>query len=210
MATNPYFQKGLGIGRASEQLVVENTIIEVIRMAGQDFYYVQRTVVSPDPVLNEAPASTFDAAFAIEMYPTNYASFGGMGHQLDPFGLDLGDSLELVVSKRRAFEETHIDTLQAGDLIYWPLMKSFWQINYVDPEKSPFYALSNLYTLTLKCQRFIYNHEVFNTGIPAIDAINGYVSGFGKNTAINEAGDAFIDFADENAEGTIQDPDSNG
>jgi hypothetical protein len=209
MTTNPTFQNGLGVGSPSEQKILEENVIEVIQNSGQDYWYIKRTLNSEDPVLNEAPAASFNDAFEIEMWCANYANFGGAGHQQDPFGLDLGDSIELVVSKKRAYEETRLDTLRAGDLIYWPLMKSFWQINYVDPEKNPFYALSNLYTLTLKCSRFIYNHEVFNTGVAFIDSINGLTSGFGKNAAINVAGDAYVDFTEENAEGTIQDADSN-
>lgn len=210
MATNRYFQRGLGSGRSSEQDVIEKTIIEMIKMAGQDYYYIPRTKNTVDPVLNEAPASTFEKAYVIEMYCTNYAAFGGQGHQLDPLGLDMSDTLELVVSKKRAFEETDIDVLKQGDLIYWPLTKSFWQINVVDPEMNPFYALSNLFTLGLKCTRFIYNHEIFSTGVVAIDAINDYNSAYGKNEDINIDGDHGIDFSEPNPFGTIQDPDSNG
>ena len=210
MTVNNYFSQGKGVGTPAEQALVESTIIEMIQLAGQDYYYITRNLIAVDPVLNEAPASTFNKAFVIEMYCNNYASFGGQGHQLDPLGLDMGDSLDLVVSKKRAFEETNIDALKQGDLIYWPLTKSFWQINVVDAEANPFMALSNIYTFTLKCSRFIYNHEVFSTGVVEIDAINSIQSGFGKNDAIADDAEPTIDWTEINQLGSIQGPDSNG
>ncbi len=209
MATNNYFQRGQGVGRSSEQDQVEQIIIEMIKMAGSDFYYIKRDLVNTDPLFNEDSLSKFKDYAIIEMYVQNAASYGGQGHLIGKMGLDVADSLELIVSKKRSFEETGIDVPNAGDLIYWPMTKSLWQINYVDSEMTPFYTLSNLYTFSLKCSRFIYGYENFDTGVKGIDDINNYNTPFEKNDSIiNEAQDD-TDFSESNPFGELP-PDSNG
>ena len=212
MSTNQYFQNGQGPGQKSEQDVTESIIIEMIQMAGTDFYFIPRTLVNVDNLFNEDPMSKFDGFAKIEMYPINYQDFGGQGHLLGKFGLDVADTLELVVSKRRAFEETNFDILNdgAGSLLYWPLQKAFWQINFIDDEMSPFYQLSNLYTFTLKCTRYIYNYEPFSTGVKDIDDLNQYTTPFAGNNVINDEGNANLDFSENNPFGNPGESDSNG
>ena len=209
MTVNNYFQNGKGVGSPSEQALIESTIIEMIQMCGQDFLYIPRTLVNVDPILNEDPAATFSSCKTLEMYCSSFAEFGGQGKFMDKFGFDMDDSMELVVSKKRAYEETGLDPLNQGDLLYWPLTKSFWQINMVDADKSPFYSLSNLYTFTLKCTRFVYGYENFDTGNTAVDAINNTTTAFQKNQQINDVGDTGLDFTEENPFGSVE-VDSNG
>ena len=213
MTINKYFQNGQGIGEHSEQSVTESIIIEMIQMAGTDFYFIPRTLVNVDNLFNEDPTSKFDTWSKLEMYPINYQNFGGQGHLLGKFGLDVADQIELVVSKRRAFEETNTDMMNdgAGALLYWPLQKAFWQVNLVDDEMAPFYQLSNLYTFVLKCTRYIYNYEPFTTGIKDIDDLNEYTTPFAQNTPINDEGNLAIDtFTESNPFGNPSETDSNG
>lgn len=208
MATNNYFNRGQGVGRSSEQNEVEKIIIEMIKMAGSDFYYIKRDLVKNDPLFNENTLSKFKDYSIIEMYVANAQSFGGAGHQLGKFGLDIGDTLELIVSKKRAYEETKLDILNPGDLIYWPMMKSLWQVNYVDSEMVPFYTLSSLFTFSLKCTRFIYGYENFNTGVKGIDDINNYNTPFEKSDEILDEAIKDTDFSESNPFGEIADEDS--
>ena len=50
-----------------------------------------------------------------------------------------------------------------GDIIYLELSKSFFKITHVEHE-SPFYQLSNLPTYKLRCEKFEYSDEDFDTG----------------------------------------------
>ena len=213
MTVNNFFQRGKGPGTTSEQDVTESIIIEMIQMAGTDFYYLPRNTVQIDNLFNEATQSRFDSFAKIEMYPINYQSFGGQGHLLGKLGLDVADTLELVVSKKRAYEETGVDLMNdgSGSLLYWPLQKSFWQINFIEDEMTPFYQLSNLYTFTVKCTKYIYSYETLNTGIDEIDELNNYTTPFGNNDAINDEGNKNIDtFTEMNPFGDPAEKDSNG
>lgn len=209
MATNNYFQRGRGVGRDSEQNLTEDLIIEAIKIAGQDFYYIQRTAVAFDPLFNENPLASFSSYGVIEMYVNNVTEFGGEGHLLTKFGLDVSDSMELIVSKKRFFEELNIAVPKEGDLIYWPLTRTVFQIDYVKDETLPMYALSSLYALSLKCSRFTYSYEQFDTGIPNVDELNSINIPFAQNEAIKEGGNAVMDFTEGNPFGEIAEPDSN-
>ena len=208
MATNNYFQRGDGPGRKSEQDLVESTIIEMIKMAGQDFYYIKRTLVKVDPILNEDPLSQFSEYAILEMYVNNAQQYGGQGHLLGQFGLDVSDQIELVVSKKRVFEELNLDAPNEGDLLYFPLMRSLWQISFIEDEVIPFYALSNLYTFSIKASRYIYSHEDFDTGVPKIDEVNDYTTPFAKNDEINDEANDHLDFSEDNPFGSISEDDS--
>ena len=55
-----------------------------------------------------------------------------------------------------------------GDLIYFPLGDRLFEIKFVEHEK-PFYQLKKTYVYTLKCELFVYEDEVIDTGVEEID-----------------------------------------
>jgi len=57
-----------------------------------------------------------------------------------------------------------------GDVVYFPLTKSFFEIRKVDTE-NPFYQLGKLYVFTLRCELMQYSYEDFNTGVSEIDSL---------------------------------------
>ena len=62
--TNVYFTNGT----RTEQMLIEDLIIESLRIYGQEIFYIPRTLVSKDNVLGEDRLSEFKTAFPIEMY----------------------------------------------------------------------------------------------------------------------------------------------
>lgn len=214
MAINSFFQDGEGPGSISEQNLVESNIIELIQMAGQNFYYIKRTEGNIDEILNEDPNASFDGKTLIEMYPSNATDYGGQGHLLGKFGLEITDTIDLVVSKKRLYEELDFSELEVpneGDLIFWPMMRSLWEIKFIEDEATPFYTLSGLYTYTFKCARYVEDRQEFDTGIPAIDNDVGSPSAinpFQKNDIINDAANNYQDFAEGNPFGEISEDDS--
>ena len=70
MPTNHYFQGGDGIGSAAEKRLMENLIIEGLKIYGHDVYYLPRTLVNKDLILGEDVASKFNAAYHI--YKSDY------------------------------------------------------------------------------------------------------------------------------------------
>lgn len=178
MATNVYFSQQV----RSEQNLYEDIVIESLKMYGQDVYYLPRTIVSQDNILNEDIESNFDDAYIIEMYIANVDGFEGDGNLLSKFGVEIRDQANFIVSKRRweqyiGFYNNDVteNRPREGDLIYLPLSQSLFEIRFVEHE-SPFYQLSNLPTYTLQCELFEYSGESINTGVQNLDEINQYVA----------------------------------
>ena len=78
-----------------------------------------------------------------------------------------------------------------GDLLYFPLTKSFFEIKYVEV-KDPFFQVGKLYVYKLECELFQYSHEDVNTEIKEIDSIiddfdqgvNSYAITFEDDTSL--------------------------
>jgi hypothetical protein len=172
MPTNVYFTQGT----KNEQFLVEDLIIESLKIFGQEMFYIPRTLVSKDEILGEDRLSKFTSSFPIEMYFENVDSFAGQGAFIQKFGLMMEQSATLVVARRRweqlvgRYGVTNIPTRpNEGDLLYFPLTKGLFEIKFVQ-HQDPFYQLGKLYVYKLQIELFQYASEAIDTGIPSIDA----------------------------------------
>jgi hypothetical protein len=170
--TNVYFTQGT----RNEQYLIEDLIIESLRIYGQEVMYIPRTLVSKDEILGEDRLSQFKSAFPIEMYFENVDSFGGQGAFIQKFGLMVEQSATLVVARRRWDQmvgrygaTTLPNRPNEGDLIYFPLSKGLFEIKFVQ-HQDPFYQLGKLYVYKLQVELFQYASEAIDTGIPQVDA----------------------------------------
>lgn len=169
MARNPHFKEYSG-----EQNVVEDLTIEIIKTMGKDMVYIPRTLVNEDKLFGEDTISKFDDGYQLEMYIQSIDGFEGEGDILSKFGLEIRDRVELLVSRKR-FEQTvgdyeSVTRPKEGDLIYFPLSKTLFEINFVEHE-NPFYQLGKLYTYKLSCEVFTYSQEEIDTGYTDIDTV---------------------------------------
>lgn len=172
---NPYFQHGDGIGNASEKWLYEDLIIEGLKIYGNLIYYMPRSVVNRDLVLGEDVNSKFKNALPIEMYFETTEGFAGQQELINKFGLEIREDTTLVVSKRRFHNK--IDTkLQLtvpgrpneGDILFFPLMNSFFEIQFVE-DQEPFFQLGNLPVYKLRVTRWEYSNEELDVGVQDID-----------------------------------------
>ncbi len=177
MAVNHYFQQGLNVGRSSEQLLYEDLIIECLKIYGFDVYYLPRQTVFKDNILNEDALNNFNQAHLLEMYLSNVQGFEGEGDLLTKFGVELRDTANFIVSRRRWDQavarrgNVQLSTRPAeGDLLFFPLTNSFFEIRRVETE-DPFFQVGKLYVYTLQCELYQYSSEEINTGITDIDSV---------------------------------------
>ena len=134
MATNFYFQNGGGIGQTSEQRLIEDLIIESLKIYGHDTYYLPRTIVNKDDIFDEDALSRFTQAYPLEMYLDNVQGFEGQGDIFTRFGMEVRDQATFVLAKRR-WEDMVTRQGPAvsrkarpveGDLIYFEKTKSLF------------------------------------------------------------------------------------
>lgn len=208
MTVNKFFHNPLGVGSTSEQNLDEDLIIEMIQMAGNDKYYIPRTLFNKDTILNEDVNSKFEKYYTIEMYQDNATEWGGQGQYLGKFGLEVNNSVDLIVSRKRFLKEVGEVKPKEGDLIYDPLSKSLFQIDFVEYEKQSFYQLSKIYTFLLKCSLYTYSYEDFDTGIGEVDVdldSATFEDKFKNNDEINTVGKEIEDFSESNPFGEVVD-----
>jgi hypothetical protein len=212
MATNLFFQNYNRHG--NEANLLDDLVIESIRMYGVDTVYLTRSLEAVDEILNEDDLSIFNAAYEMEMYIKSVDGFAGEGDFLSKFGLTIRDQITFTVAYR-TFERyaTRIDPTKIrpneGDLIYFPMNQKFFKIMHVEHE-SVFYQMGALNVFDLKCELFEYGNERFETGreevdtyydkiktesISNLDELN-IIDPIAKNIFFEEEADGFIDFSE--------------
>ena len=166
-AANPLFDT---YNRSEEQNMMEDIIIESISIYGINMYYLPKDTQSLDYLYGEDIGTTrYPTAEQIEMYMKDNESFEGQGAFLEQFGMQFEQQTVFTVAIKR-FEETfpNMPRPQEGDLLWFPLNQTMFQIQYVEHE-SIFYQLGKLYTYDLQCELFQFSNEIFETGIKEID-----------------------------------------
>jgi len=181
MPRNPYFKDYTG-----EQNVTEDITIETIQTMGRDMVYIPRNRISKDDLFGEDISTKFDSGYSLEMYVQTVDGFEGEGDVISQYGLQIKDRIELIVSRKRFEEEVKVFTGQdrpnEGDLIFFPLSKTLFEVNFVEHE-NPFYQLGKLYTYRLSCEIFTYDAgQEIDTGIADVDQIEDDV----KTTSGND------------------------
>ena len=169
MTTNFYFNN---FTNSQEQILIEDLVLESIRIYGHDVFYCPRTIIEKDEIYGEDALSQYNSNYLIDMYIRSYESYEGDGQFLSKFGLEIRDQVTFTVARRTFNEEVGAYTAfvrpREGDLIYFPLNNKIFEIKFVEHE-AIFYQLGALQTFDITCELFEYNNEVFNTGIPLVD-----------------------------------------
>ena len=99
MARNRYFNQYTPVKQ--EQNLVEDLVIESIKIYGVDGYYLPRTHVNLDKIYGEDASMLFDDALEMEFYIKSFDGFMGQEDFLAKFGLQIDESITFVVSQKR-------------------------------------------------------------------------------------------------------------
>lgn len=217
MPVNYYFNN---FQNSSEQYLIEDLVIESIRIYGHELYYLNRKIDSEDKLLNEDDTPIYDDAYQVEMYIKNVEGFEGEGDFLSRFGLQVRDSITFTIGMRVFEQDVGVFFNAArpmeGDAIYLPLTGKMYEIQHVEHE-SIFYQMGNLQVFDLRCELMEFSGQRFNTGYKFIDEIYEYtdltrvgevvkgepltvedLDSIADNIVIETEGDNILDFSEEN------------
>lgn len=190
----------------AEQNLIEDLIIESIRIYGHDLYYLPRTLVNKDDIYGEDPVSEYKNAYLVEMYIKSYDGYEGDGSFLSKFNLEIRDQTTFTLAMRSFNDEIgqyeSIDRPREGDLLYSPMMKRMFAIQYVN-NKPVFYQMGALQMYDMTCEVWEYSNEKFSTGVAVIDEIEAQYSINEQNYAI--LADRNVTLQDENGYDLVQD-----
>ena len=155
-----------------EKQLTDELVMETIQQWGQTFYYIPRISLGEDKIWGEDKDAEFQRSTSIEMMLESVDGYGGDGDYLSQFGVEIRDTATLVVNKTRWNEEFPEQQFpKEGDLVYYPMTKGLFQINYVS-HRDPFFQLGQNYVYKLKVERFEYGWEDMDTGIDEVDSLN--------------------------------------
>lgn len=166
MATNFYFNN---FGSSQEQNLIEDLVIESIKIYGHDVWYCPRTITHEETIFKEDELATFSSAYSVEMYIKNVEGFEGEGDFLSKFGLQIRDRITFTIARRTFADEVTGGTRpKEGDMVFFPLTSKGYVVRFVEHE-AIFYQMGSLQTYDLVCELFEFNQETFNTGVDIID-----------------------------------------
>lgn len=170
MATNVFFNN---YGNFNEQNLIDDLVIESIKVYGVDVIYVKRSFGAIDKVFNEDDLPIYDETFEFEAYVKNVDGFEGEGDFLSKFGLQIRDTITFTVANRTferfvTREVTDMIRPREGDLIYFPLSEKMYEIKFVEHE-GIFYQTGTLQTYDMRCELIEYSGQRFQTGRVPID-----------------------------------------
>ena len=177
MATNNYFNNYPTSQITSEQLLVEDLVIEAMQIYGMDVFYLPRgTRDQVDYLFGEDTLKQYVNAYPIEMYLENVMGMEGEQDFISKFGLEIRDEVRMLVSRRRFAATINQIRPNEGDLVYIPLVKNFFEITFVEHEndQAMFYTLGrgrggNVYVYGLKMKQYVFSNEVVQVGVAEID-----------------------------------------
>jgi len=159
----------------NQNYLLEKLHHEAIQIHSIDANYIPRTLIAEDKIFGEDQLSEFRDAFPIQIYLETVDAFEGQNSFASKFGLQIDSNATIVISKLgweqavgRYGKSILPNRPAESDLIYIPMAKAMFEINYVD-NKKPFYQLGQYYSYRCTIDMFRYSSERITTGDDAID-----------------------------------------
>jgi hypothetical protein len=176
MAVSQYFNNYHSSG---EQRLIEDLIVESIKIQGFDAYYIPMdNTVARDLLYGEDPIKKFKAAYQLEMYLSSSTEYMGEKEFFSKFGLEIKNNANVILSKRSFSQRVPQNTFtrpREGDLVYVPFLNGtgeLFEIKFTNQTKD-FFMLGRKvpYFYELELEKFKYSQESITTGIDDIDQV---------------------------------------
>lgn len=176
MATSVYFNN---YNSLAEQRVIEDLIVESIKIMGFDAYYLPiENETDRDILYGEDPVKRFKAAFPIEFYLSSSMEYDGEKEFFSKFGLEIKNNVSIILSKRSFSQRVPQDSFtrpREGDLIYVPFLNGtgeLFEIKFTNQTKDFFMLGRKIpFFYELELEKFKYSQEVIDTGVEDIDDV---------------------------------------
>jgi hypothetical protein len=177
MPTSVYFNN---YNSNAEQRVIEDIIVESMKIMGFDAFYLPNdNEQARDLLYGEDPVKKFQSAFPLEMYlSSDPLDYQGQQEFFSKFGLEIKDVVKVMISRRSFQQRVPQNTFnrpREGDLVYVPFLNGtgeLYEITFTEQSKDMhMLGRKQPYFYELRLEKFKYSQEFVNTGNDDIDHI---------------------------------------
>lgn len=173
MPKNAYFNFTTS---TTEQHLFSDIKNESINIYGDNLFYIRRNSGDYDNITNQILGQdrfqNFTDAYLLCLYPENVDGFIGNKEMLNKFGFNLSETMNFLLHKKE-FEQTNYEYPEAGDLLYWPIVKRLFKITFIDYDYQ-FNQLGQNCVWQLQTEIFKYSSEKIETHIDEIDVFSDF------------------------------------
>lgn len=165
---NPYvnFHKYTNVQTLADTLVAES-----IQMRGLELYFLPRQFNNPDLIFGEDPTSSFNKAWMFAAYLNSFDGYSGDNTFFSKFGMSVNDEVTLTINPNLFKYQTNGTEPISGDLIYFPMDNSLFEITWVEPY-DPFYQVGQNAMRKITAQKYIYSGEEMRPELQRNEGIN--------------------------------------
>ena len=153
------------------QTLADSIVAESVQMRGIELYYIPRQYVKPDIIFGEDPRSKFDKAWKFAGYLNSFDGYSGDNTYYSKFGMMVNDEVEITINPNLFKHQVNNKEPQSGDLIYFPMDNSLFEINWVQPY-DPFYQVGQNAMRKLTATKFVYSGEEIKPSLQRNEGIN--------------------------------------
>lgn len=153
------------------QALFDTLVAESIQMRGVKCYYVPREYVKPDLFYGEDLQNKFTKAWMFAAYLNSFEGYEGAQSFFDKFGMNVNDEVTLSINPSLFKHQVDGKEPAEGDLIYFPMDNSLFEITWVEPY-DPFYQAGKNAIRKLTAQKFVYSGEQITPKLQKNEGIN--------------------------------------
>lgn len=152
---NPYVQFHT---HKNTQSLADTLVAESIQMRGIECYYLPREFNKLDLVFGEDPLSKFSKAWKFAAYLNSFDAYSGANSFYSKFGMSVNDEMTFSINPGLFKHQTNGTEPVEGDLVYFPMDNSLFEITWVEPY-DPFYQVGRNSIRKITAQKFVYSGE---------------------------------------------------
>lgn len=153
------------------QTLADALVAETIQMRGIDCFFLPREYVNLDLLFGEDPESKFTKAWPFAAYLDSFEGYSGGNSFFSKFGMQVNDEITLTINPNLFKHQTNNTEPKEGDLIYFKMDKSLFEIVWVQPY-DPFYQVGQNAMRKITAQKFVYSGEKLAPELQHNEGIN--------------------------------------
>ncbi|WJJ54812.1 neck protein [Acinetobacter phage AB1I1M-1] len=153
------------------QTLQDVLVAESIQMRGVECYYLPSEFVNKDELFGEDPSRKFNKAWKFAAYLDSFEGYSGANTFFSKFGMTVNDEVTITINPNLFKHQVNGVEPKEGDLFYFAMDKSLFEITWVEPY-NPFYQVGSNAMRRITAQKFIYSGEEIKPVLQRNEGIN--------------------------------------